>query len=412
MQSRSLLHVSLGVIAVASIAFLSSSCVVRTAASVDCGNNETRPSVDCSSEVAYQGYKADGGFGIMSLAQASAKFEETALRRISEETERFITAHTRACRDYNACAIDKPTYAAESKELRTLLTPVASMVEAVKTAPNEEERLGALSTLYHHTVAADKRPEEVALRLGMEADLPPDAGGRHILVRPGTPLPTETRAWFWVEVMPTAYVYILQKNAAGAVSVLFPDAQIGTKNPLEGQTKVRIPNGDIRFRLNEKDIGTEHVYFAASRTPLSTLDAALARVREGQVTSIGGDKLLAGFDAMQAPSAAKKCRGWELDLVGQSDGCTRQRGLELDVSAGFGKGSSVGAVTEPGDSLIVYKFTFEHTTTEGYAAASQRFQAQPAARTRGGMVLERDGGMVLEKNKPGDPIPRGGMVLE
>ncbi len=206
-------------------------------------------------------------------------------------------------------------------------------------------------------------------------------------------------------------MYIFQKSTAGSVSVLFPDAQIGTKNPLEGETKVRIPNGDIRFRLNEKDIGTEHVYFAASRTPLTTLDAALARVREGQVTTLGGDKLLAGFGTMQLPSGGTKCRGLELDVINQG-GCTRTRGLELDVSAGFGKGSSVGAVTEPGDSLIVYQFTFEHTTTEGYAAASRRFQAQPAARTRGGMVLERDGGMVLEKNKPGEPATRGGMVLE
>lgn len=420
MQSLRLLKAGLGVIAVTSIVLVSASCVVKTPGAVEC-NHETRPSVDCSSEISYQGYKADGGFGIMSLAQGSAKLEETALRRISEETERFITAHTRLCRDYNACAIDKDSYASESKEIRNLLTPVASMVDAVKNAPSDEERAGAINALYRHTVPADKRTEEVVLRLGMEADLPPDAGGQHILVRPGTPLPTETRAWFWVEVIPKAYVYIFQKSPTGAVTVLFPDERIGTKNPLEGEAIARIPSGDQRFRVNDKDMGTEFVYFAASRTPLATLDSALARVRDGQITSITGDKLLAGFDAMQAPAGGTKCRGLELDVSASSTGCTRTRGLELDIGGGFGKGASIGAVTEPGDNLIVYRFSFEHTTTAGYGDAVRKFQLRPPARTRGGMMLERHegpttrGGMMLEKDqKPSssDEPTKRGMMLE
>jgi hypothetical protein len=401
-HSRSFFQAGLGALAVAGIVLLSSSCVVKTQSSVACGK-ETRPSVDCSSEVSYQGYKADGGFGILNLASGSAKFEDVALRRISEATERYMAMHSRLCKDYNGCALDKDRYNTESKDIRAKLEKVPVLVESVKGAGSDDDRMVAIDALYRHTVPDEDRSEEVALRLGMEADLPPDAGGKRITVRPGTPLPTETRAWFWVEVTPQAYVYIFQKAPSGGVTVLFPDERIGTKNPLDGQTKVRIPNGELKFRVNDKDIGTEFVYFAASRKPLSSLDEALARVREGKVTSITGDKVLAGFEGLAAPGSnggTTKCRGLELDAPAAGSGCTRTRGLELDVSGGFGEGASIGAVTEPGDGLIVYKFTFEHTTSATYGDAQKRYQAQGPIK-RGSVMLERKG-----------PIKRGSVMLE
>jgi len=383
----SILHLGLGVLAVAGIALVGSSCVVKTQSSVACGA-EVRPSIDCSSEISYQGYKADGGFGILNLASGKANFEDIAIRRISAETERFITAHTRLCRDYNACAIDKGKYDTEKKDILKLLEPVGTMVQAVQHAPNDGERRAALDTLYRHTVPANKRTEEVALRLLMEAELPPDAGGTHIVVRPGMPVPTEARAWFHVEVTPTAYVYIFQQTPSGGLTVLFPDERIGTKNPLTGDTKVRIPNDELKFRINEKDIGTEYVYFAASRKPLATLDAALARVREGKSTSIKDDKLLAHIEAASKSDRAK-CRGLELDVPASGGGCTRTRGLELDVDAGFGKGASIGALTEPGDDLVVYSFSFEHTTADGYPNAHRRFETRKTGATRSGVIFER-----------------------
>lgn len=421
LHRRSLFLLGSGAVAVAAIVLASAACTVKTAANVDCGG-QPRPSVDCSSEVSYQGYKADGGFGIMNLASGTAKFEETALRRINESTERFITVQTRLCRDYNACALDKNQYNTASKEIREQLEEVPVLVEKVKAAPSDGERVAALDSLYRHTVPKEERVEEVALRLALEADLPPDAGGQRITVRPGTPLPTDARVWFWVEVMPKAYVYIFQKTSRGELTVLFPEERIGTKNPLAGETRVRIPNGDIKFRVNEKDIGIEHIYFAASRTPLASLDQALARVREGKTTNIGQDKLLAGFESLPTTgSVDRKCRGLELDVAPPSGGCTRTRGLELSVDGGFGASASIGAVTEPGDALIVYNFTFEHTTLADYAKAAERYRSQP--KTRGGFMLERSklttrGGFMLERGndqKPQDPkkpVKRGGFMVE
>jgi hypothetical protein len=420
LHGRSFFQLGIGAAAVAGILLASAACSVKTASNVDCGG-QPRPSVDCSSEVSYQGYKADGGFGIMNLASGAAKFEETALRRINEATERFITVQTRLCRDYNACALNKDEYNTESKDIRSKLEKVPILVEKVKSAPSADDRVEALDSLYRHTVPSEERVEEVALKLALEADLPPDAGGQRITVRPGAPLPTEARVWFWVEVMPKAYVYIFQKSAKGEVSVLFPDERIGTTNPLAGESRVRIPNGDLRFRVNEKDIGTEHIYFAASRTPLASLDQALARVREGKTTTIGQDKLLSGFESLPTTgSVDRKCRGLELDSAPSTGGCTRTRGLTLDVSAGFGEGASIGAVTEPGDNLIVYNFTFEHTTLANYAEAAKRYAAQPP-KTRGGLIVDRAssqpktrGGLIVDRasNQPEKPKTRGGLIVD
>jgi hypothetical protein len=424
--TRSFFRAGLSLVAVAGIVAVASSCVVKSANSVECGT-EQRPSVDCTNEISYQGYKADGGFGILNLVSGSAKFQEVALRRIDEETERFLAAQTHLCRDYNACALDKSTYTAQSSDLREHLTKVGTLVDKVKSAPNEDDKLIALGELYEHTVPAEKRVEEVALKLAFEAELPSEGGV--FTVRPGMPLPTNARAWAWVEVTPKAYVYIFQKTQNGSVAVLFPDERIGTKNPLASNTRVRIPNEPLKFKLNDKDVGTEQVYFAASRTPLASLDAALARVREGKVTSINEDNLLKGFTALPPSGSGgdgTKCRAFELDVPagGASGGCTRSRGLELDVSGGFGEGASVGAVTEPGDSLIVYSFAFEHVTEGAYAAALERYKGQPA-KTRGGMMIERNqgprtrGGMMIEKDaREGDapgkkkPRTRGGMMIE
>lgn len=409
-QGPTFTKIGIGAIAVALIALASSACTVKTASNVEC-SGENRPSVDCSSEVSYQGYKADGGFGIMNLAQAGAKVEETALRRISDATERFITVQTRLCRDYNACALDKGQYNAESKDIREKLEQIPVLVDKVKAASSSEDRVVALDSLYRHTVPQEERVEEVALTLALEADLPTEVGGQRIMVRPGAPLPTDARAWFWVEAMPEAYVYIFQKSARGEVSVLFPDERIGTSNPLRGETRTRIPNGDLKFRLNDKDLGTEYVYFAASRKPLATLDTALARVREGKTTSITQDKLLSGFDSLPATGTLKDgCRGFELEK------CPRPRGLELDIGRGFAEGRSVGVITEPGDDLIVYRFTFEHTTLAAYHDAATRYLGQ-GPKSRGSVMVERSqpksrGSIMVEKNDSPSPKKRGSIMVE
>jgi hypothetical protein len=90
------------------------------------------------------------------------------------------------------------------------------------------------------------------------------------------------------------------------------------------------------------------------------------------------------------------------------------------VSAGFGEGSSIGAVTEPGDDLIVYNFTFEHTALATYGDAAKRYNAQPP-KTRGGLIVDRAsgqpktrGGLIVDRagDKPDKPKTRGGLIVD
>lgn len=385
-QRRRFLHIGLGALAVAGIAATGASCVAKTPTRVSCGD-EVRPAIDCSSEI------APGDIGVLNLDSESATFEDVAIRRITAETEKYVAAHTRLCRDYNACAIDKAKYEEEKKALLQLLSPMGSMVAAVKGASSEGERRAALDTLYQHAVPEAERKEEVTLSLLMEAELPASAGGGVRTVRPDEPLPTNTRVSFKVEVKPRAYVYIFQNNTSSGLTVLFPDERIGTKNPLEGGHASRIPSGDLRFRLNDKDLGFEDVYIAASRTPLPNLDEALARVREGKVTRIKDDKLLDGMKHLPVAGAVAqkdaKCRDVGLER------CPRVRGLELDLGGGSSpqpgfKPASFVARTEPGDGLILKVFSFEHTS-EGaaYEKAAANYTKLPAPKTRGVVILER-----------------------
>jgi Domain of unknown function (DUF4384) len=419
-QSPSFMKLGSGAIAVLGIVLASGACTVKSPSNVECAG-ENRQTIDCSTEVSSQSYKSSGGFDVMKLAQGQdgAGFEVKALQRIDEVTETFVTVQSRLCREYNACALDKAEYEAESKEVHEQLDQVILLVEKVKSAQSDEARAEALDALYRYAVPSEKRVEEVALRLALEADLPADVGGQRITVRPGAPLPTDARVWFWVEAMPEAYVYIFQKSARGDLSILFPDERIGTKNPLASESRARIPSGDLKFKVNDKDLGLEHIYLAASRKPLASLDEAFARVREGKTTNISQDKLLAGFDSLPAiGSMNRRCRGLELEKP--IEDCTRTRGLELDVSAGFGEGSSIGAITEPGDGLVVYKFSFEHTTLAGYGQAAARYMAEKP-KSRGGLIIDRAstkpktrGGLIIDRSetKSGKPKKRGGLIID
>ena len=336
---------------------------------VSCGG-EARQPIDCSSEVAYQGARTQGGFGVMQLASANAKHEELALRRVDEETERFIAMQTRLCRDYNACVLDKDGYQREARAIRDRVSRVPELAQALKNAKGDDERKRILDDLYRGTVRDEYRVEEIVFRMAMTAALPETVGGGEIAVRPGAPVPTKARVAFDLDVSRDAYVYIFQKSPEGGVTVLFPNSRIGTQNPLKANERATIPSGGKRFVVNDKDLGLEHIYVAVSKDPIPNLDESLRKAAASDVASIKDDELLGSFAALDAPAAdCGKSRG--LDLEGGSGTpasgpvCTKARGLEHEDAAG---GGSFSLRTEPGDSHIVKSFPFEHTTEQAYLA--------------------------------------------
>jgi len=357
-----------------------------------------RKARDCTSEVQYSGSKTEGSLSVASLGGGSAKHEEVALRRVDEETERFIATQNQLCRDYNSCALGVDDYNREAKEIRDRVSRIPALKEALKNAKSDAERTKIIDELYRGTVPDDKRTEEVTFRLGMEAKLPDSVGGGYVDVRPQMPLPTNARVAFTVNVSPQAFVYIFQKAPNGSLTTLFPDERIGTQNPLAGGQAARIPSGKMSFRLNEKDLGVENVYIAVSRKPLERLEQALARVSSGKVEKIGDDTMLQSFSALPQPAAGAAPQGCtralELDAPAPpGGGCRKSRGLELDDGGGSPHTPGGGAPptfavrTEPGDDLIVKVFCFQHLSEQDYQAKLNQ-GTKPETKTRGGVILE------------------------
>lgn len=369
---------------------------------VTCGT-ETREKIDCTSEVSYQGSNIQGGVSVLQFASANAKSEEVALRRVDEETERFIAMQTRLCRDYNACVIERDAYQREAREIRDRVGKIPVLAEAMKNAKTDDERQQALDQLYRSTVRDEYRVEEVSFRMAMNAILPESAGGTETTVFPGAPLPTKARVSFEIDVSKDAHVYIFQKSPSGELTVLFPNSAIGTSNPLRGGQRARIPAGDKRFVLNDKDLGMENVYVAVSREPLSNLEASLRRVASEQISSIKDDNLLQSFTAIEpeastaSSSSNKGCKTRALELEGGSDGkCSRSRGLDLEGEPSGGGSSggnssstatSFSARTEAGDGMIVKVFPFEHTTEQGFTVKKAQYQPKKP-KSRGALIIE------------------------
>ncbi len=380
----------------------------------ECGG-ETRSLIDCANEVAYQGATVQGSLKVGTLANGHVGYEEKALRRVDEETERYLAMQSRLCRDYNACALDKDSYQKESRAVRERLNRIPELREGLAKASSDDDRQKALDALYRVAVPAEKRLEEVTVSLGVEAALP---SGKVVQVRPGAAFPTDTHMVFAVQVSAESYVYIFQVSPEGGLVVLFPNDRIGTRNPLAPGAAARIPSGTASFRLNERDIGTERVYVAVSRHELPRVSDALARVNSGQVTTLAGDATLQAIGSVGAagPSAGKPCarasapppspvmaggtasvsasataryamtprpagqprpadslagtRGLELfDDGSGTGGCPRSRGLELTDGGDTGlPPATMVARTEPGDPIIVKVITFEHLTPQAFAA--------------------------------------------
>jgi uncharacterized protein DUF4384 len=331
-----------------------------SAASADAAtcSGETRPPLDCSSEVAYQGTDVKGGMSVLGVGKASGDVEQKALRQIDDQTALYITEARRLCDEYNKCVLDRDTYATRSENLRRRLAKVPELVEELRAAPNEDARRNVLAKAYRALVP-DAARTELALDFSVLAQRPAEADPR--VVGPGAPLPTGTRVAFMLSVSHPAYVYVFQKSPAGRVSVLFPEPRIALENPVPAGANLRIPPAGATYRLDEHDVGSEAVYLVASLKPLAELGNAAERLAADRPTA--GDPTLGRVTALDAGCQA---RGFTLEQDAAPSGCVRTRGLVLDgtaPSAGAPNAPkpSLSTATEAADDTIATVFRFEHT---------------------------------------------------
>jgi hypothetical protein len=310
--------------------------------------------LSCESEFKYEGRKIEGGFSAIGFGSASAKTDEVALRQIDQQTEQYAAQAKRLCEEYNACVVDKDTYATRSENLRRRMAKVPELYDGIKGASDPDARRKALSAAYQELVPDEAR-RELTLALAVQAKKP--GQDQFSATTPGSSLPTETRVAFSLQVSRPAHVYLFQKAPDGKLSVLFPDARISTQNPIPAGGELRIPPGSGAFRLNNEDIGTERVYVVASLDPLPNLAQAAAKVASGGEAQGPLAKLV--LVPSNKPDPGCNERGLELDDASPA-GCVRPRGLELEPEPSA-TSASLRARTEAADGVLFQVFSFEHT---------------------------------------------------
>jgi eukaryotic-like serine/threonine-protein kinase len=314
---------------------------------ITCGG-EPRVPLDCAARSS-----ADVGASAVAFHASADAVQQRALEAIDRQRRDLRDALVQLCEDYNKCVFDKATYASRSDDLHRRLAEVPTLLESVQVASTDRARRVALSDAYQRIVPEAARTE---LKLDFSA-LARRPGESSMTAAPsGATIPTGSQLAFAVTVSRSAYVYIFEKTAGGAIHSLFPDpAHITIDNPLSPGAPLRIPQGGAFFRIDDKDIGAEDVYLLASLKPIASVAQAAEQLRLGhraspvlaRVTSIDGNCARRGLSfEEESPS---------------SSGCRATRGLTFESERAGAAAPSLAAITDAADDTIYTVYTFNHT---------------------------------------------------
>ncbi|MEZ4438092.1 MAG: DUF4384 domain-containing protein [Polyangiaceae bacterium] len=331
-------------------------------APVACAGEE-RVALDCETEVSYDGLAVKGGADLFGMVALEGEAEKRAIRDVSEAMQQFMAMHSRACRDYNACILDKEGYLRQSEEIRQRMAIVPAITDALGAAKTTRERLMLIDRLYRGVVPEDARADEVTFELGVQASLPEALGGKAFVVHPGDRVPSGTGMHFTVEVDKAAHLYLFQVTAKGEVTVLFPNPAISSANPLPAGVAQRIPQNGKRFRVNDEDLGTERVIFVVSKKPVAALEEASRRAVAGEITKVDDDPWLRSVASVVPADAGQSCDHRALELTDEP-GCRDERALVLDDDPS--PDHSLLVRPSPGDDVIVKVLQFEHVAEADY----------------------------------------------
>jgi len=96
-----------------------------------------------------------------------------------------------------------------------------------------------------------------------------DANGRRL--REGDVVHENDQYQIMVQPFQRCYLYIINRDASGAVYPVFPRDEIITTNPLEPGTEYYFPDGDNMLAFDDV-VGIENFYIVASLSPLNDID--------------------------------------------------------------------------------------------------------------------------------------------
>lgn len=317
--------------------------------------------VNCSTVVRFDGDSLNTNLDVVGLGKAGIKHADLVLREVSQAAYDSQIQFTQTCELYNACNLTSAQYRERLDETQAHFRNIrekVSLLEAAKGNPAVLRQ--TLARLYDEAVP---RPQAARNALAFEFTIQTRSGnGKVRTLRSGDVLRTGDAVVFGVRTSLPSYVYVFQRKPSGRLDVLFPNPGISVSNQLTPGKLVRLPPNGQSFRVNAEDVGEEVLYLAASRTPLSDLMAALARVTsddpsgEQQVERAYTDLFSAA-----APECTPKLRG--LAVTDDADCNSLTRGLTLAPTATddfFSEGASLKARSMPGDDVVLQTFRFVH----------------------------------------------------
>jgi len=153
------------------------------------------------------------------------------------------------------------------------------------------------------------------------------------------------------------YLYVLLYDSRGKATVLFPHTKIGVSNRARGGVDYEIPEGAKSYWFDE-NTGTEMFYIVASYTPLTQLNATLAKMEKA------GDQNIALAKAARKEIDTVLARG----MSPKSSSDYRPKGFTI-TDRGVGGVADTGWTTTDtrkidnvvtGHTTAVKKITLEH----------------------------------------------------
>jgi hypothetical protein len=205
--------------------------------------------------------------------------------------------------------------------------------------------------------AALTEPLTVSMKL-LAADRPP---GPFTPVAAGTRLRTGQTVKFDVTTSKRAFVYILQRSATGALTVLFPDSAIRATNPLPPGA-LQLPPGDS-FTLEDPPGQEALIVVASEHEPVGLVSTLTGfRPESGEPGQRAVEQALHKLDA--APGGAAGTRDPSIRPSGEAGEDHATRGLTLTSRSK----SSQDQAAEPaftaraaqGDDTVVAHLGFLH----------------------------------------------------
>jgi len=306
----------------------------------DTASGKVNRKVKCESQYKYDGRKIEGSASYGKFgAQGETSVER--VREVDQAVERYTAKYLSLCNDYRNGAISQSQYGQESARLREGMHKLETLMLKLDNAQTAEQFNETLSEM-RSTATVSGQNADLSLEVAVWAKVP-DAAEFQVSPQ-GATLGSGSSLYLEVSSTAHAYLYLYQVNAAGKMTVLFPNEQIPIVNPIPAGQGVRVPHGDFTFDVDENDLGLENLHIVASAQPLASLADEAKRDESGG--RVADNDLDCGTRALTLSAPPT---------------CTKTRGLVLN--AGEGRAAprkSVSVQADDADDAVHVVYSFHH----------------------------------------------------